>query len=123
MKKNIPITLKQKAACMLMLLALVWLTVSIPFVYESQKTFAKEKIAKSPTQTSANDDDSSSNPLNNTTEEKSSNNSSTTLSEEYLHQATEEANHFSTGIIALHVTHEDTYTAFHGELLCPPPNA
>jgi len=103
-----------------MLLALLWLTVSIPFVYENQQTFAKEKTGQSASHSNTADDD---NPLTTTTEEKNSDNPGGLLSEEYLHHADEDLNFVSNRLLSLHPAQEDTYTAFHGELLCPPPNA
>ena len=105
-----------------MLLTLLWLTVSIPFIYKAQQAIAKEKITAAHSQ-SANDDESAANPLTNTNEEKSSTNVNS-LSEEYLHHhALEEINHSAEAIARLHHANEATYVAFHGELLCPPPNA
>jgi len=120
MKKNSSISLRHKAACVLMLMALIWLTVSIPFVYECQKSFAKENISQS---SGYSNDDDSDNPLTTTTEEKNSDNASNLFSEEYLHHAAEEFNYVNYRLLSLHPTQESTYTAFHGELLCPPPNA
>lgn len=105
-----------------MLVTLLWLTMSIPFVYRAQQELLKEKIATSHHHAPDNDE-SSGNPLANTTEEKCSN-SFNSLSEEYLHHHIEED--FSCSLINTndyHHGHEDTYIAFHGELLCPPPNA
>lgn len=113
-------TIKHKVSSLFMLMALLWLTVSIPFVYSFQQKMAIEKIATA--QSAVDDNDSSDNPLNNTTEEKNGN-SLNTLSEEYLHHAHEEFNHIAEIIAHLHHAHESTYIAFHGELLCPPPNA
>jgi hypothetical protein len=105
-----------------MLLTLFWLTLSIPFVYKAQQQIAKEKIAASQDQ-SANEEESAGNPLTNTNEEKSGN-SFNTLSEEYLHHhCSEELNYSKEITNHLHHAQESTYIAFHGEMLCPPPNA
>ncbi|MBS1607179.1 MAG: hypothetical protein JSS70_00030 [Bacteroidetes bacterium] len=105
-----------------MLLTLFWLTLSIPFVYKAQQQIVKEKIAAAQDK-STNDEESSGNPLSNTNEEKSSN-SFNTLSEEYLHHHTsEELSHYRISTNHLHHAQESTYIAFHGEMLCPPPNA
>ena len=105
-----------------MLVTLLWLTMSIPFVYKAQQQISIENVGLTHNHTSA-DDESPGNPLSNTTEEKCSN-SFNSLSEEYLHH------HFDEGVYNLcknkgnyYHGHEDTYIAFHGELLCPPPNA
>src|SRR5215217_2073448 len=79
MKDKKPYSTLQKASSLLMLLALAWLTVSLPFVYNSQqlqKELVKETKAATP--------DDNSNPLANTTEEKTENGTNT-LSE-YLHE-------------------------------------
>ena len=120
MKKDTIISLRQKAACILMLMAVLWLTVSIPFVYENQKSLAKEKIGQSASHSQAAEDD---NPLTTTTEEKNSDNASSLFSEEYLHHGEGHVNFISYCLQSLHAAQEGTYTAFHGELLCPPPNA
>ena len=106
-----------------MLMALIWLTVSIPFVYECQKSFATENASHAARHSGYVNDDNADNPLTTTTEEKNSDNASNLFSEEYLHHAAEEFNHVSYRLLSLHPTQESTYTAFHGELLCPPPNA
>lgn len=113
--------MKLKVSSILMLVTLLWLTMSIPFVYNAQEKISQDKIVLSHNHT-ANDDESSDNPLSNTTEEKCTN-SFNTLSEEYLHHHfDEDFNHFSKNISDYHHGHEDTYVAFHGELLSPPPN-
>ncbi|MGC4035078.1 MAG: hypothetical protein QM764_03890 [Chitinophagaceae bacterium] len=120
MKRNSSISLTLKVSSVFMLLTLFWLTLSIPFVYKAQQQISKEKIAAS--DRSSDEESSPGNPLSNTNEEKCSNNFST-LSEEYLHHhAAEEMNHFVEIANHLHHQQEATYTAFHGELLCPPPN-
>jgi hypothetical protein len=99
--------------------ALLWLTVSLPFVYETQKKFAAEN-------TSANSNcahsgcDEEAGPFGNTTEEKAPGN--TTVSEEYLHD-----NHISEYIMGINsrnhkCENSSIYTAFHGEVQVPPPN-
>lgn len=105
------------AVCMI--LALLWLTISTPFVFRAQQKFAKVSQIESNSSVPAEDTESS-NPLGNTTEEKAPSNSS--LSEEYLHNCTghfhlisEELKHFS-------AAHADTYLAYHGELDAPPPD-
>jgi hypothetical protein len=100
-----------------MMLALLWLTVSTPFVYASQLQQAKqEQGCSSPICNS----DEESNPFGNSTEEKTP--SSTSFSEEYLHD-TDHSTEFFAGASPNHLSHNaGTYIAFHGELLGPPPN-
>ncbi len=66
-----------------MICALVWLTISAPFVYASMQEHAKQdKIENMGSPVSGNEEETA-NPFGNTTEEKAPSNSS--LSEEYLH--------------------------------------
>ena len=110
-----------KAAAAGMILALLWLTVSAPFVQAAQQELAAfHQSADSPCPSGSCDDENSS-PFGNATEEKAP--SSTNFSEEYLHD-------HHTGDHAVFISlqynkHGDagTYIAFHGELLVPPPNA
>ena len=114
LRKNIP-SFKEKVYSVLMLLALAWLTVSLPFVYAQQQA-QKEITQKQCKATSADDD---SNPLTNTTEEKTS--TSNTLSE-YLHTV-HITEHPSLLVVKSYNSHaSDLYLAFHPELICPPPD-
>ena len=120
-KMESSVSMKLKVSGAFMLVTLFWLTMSISVVYRAQQHIAKEKIALSHNHFS--NDKASDNPLSSTTEEKCSN-SFNTLTEEYLHHHSEEDfNSFSKNISDYHHGHEDTYIAFHGEMLCPPPNA
>ena len=105
-----------------MMVALLWLTVSAPFVSASQqKISGKDKIANAVSPAADPDDEETANPFGNNTEEKSSNTNSS-FSEEYLddHSISE---YFFT-IMSHYPKCKDagTYIAFHGELLVPPPN-
>lgn len=102
-----------------MMLALFWLTVSTPFVCAFQQEMAKHNLENH--QASTSGDEETSNPLGNSTEEKTVTNSSN-FSEEYMHDHPNV--HFvSVEIAAFHKSmNADTYNAFHGELLVPPPN-
>ncbi|MFC0774659.1 hypothetical protein [Terrimonas alba] len=108
----------QMASAVFMIMALLWLTISAPFVYAGQQEITKQSKA---TATTADDDDCA-NPFGNNTEEKAPGNSSS-FSEEYLHDQ-HHAEHFFSIIFRFHkCENADTYHAFHGELLVPPPNA
>ncbi|MGZ5189849.1 MAG: hypothetical protein ACXWCZ_02455 [Flavisolibacter sp.] len=111
----------QLASSVFMMVALLWLTISLPVVYSCQQDLAKyNHVAdvNSPIQTS---DEEAANPFGNSTEEKTPNGGSS-FSEEYLH------NHHNTDyffIVAsqLHSHFDaDTYLAYHGELDVPPPD-
>lgn len=110
-----------KAAALGMILALLWLTISAPFVQAAQKELAAfQKSCDSSVPPGGGEDENTS-PFGNATEEKAP--SSSTFSEEYLHDHHSDEHSFS---IALQYNkHGDagTYIAFHGELLVPPPNA
>ena len=112
-------SLFELGSSMVMILALLWLTVSIPFVYASQQ-MAKENNGKH-IAFSLCDSEEESNPLCNTTEEKSPN-SGTSFSEEYLHDNHSSDQFFGVDTAYHKCENADTYTAFHGEVQVPPPN-
>ena len=108
-------TFINKLAAICMMLMLLWLTISAPFVFAAQQELAKQEIKTSPSA-----DEESSNPYGNNTEEKAP--SSTSFSEEFLHD-TDKGDLFSLLIMRTHIIqNSDTYHAYHGELLVPPPN-
>ncbi|MGZ8509189.1 MAG: hypothetical protein ACXWWA_02385 [Chitinophagaceae bacterium] len=103
-----------------MILALLWLTISVPFVYASQQEFAKlAKMENSGSPLTGNEEETA-NPFGNTTEEKSP--SSSSFSEEFLHD--QHSTDCLFYIVQQHHKCENagTYIAFHGELIVPPPN-
>ena len=104
--------LKPVISSLFMMLALLWLTVSTPFVFASQRAQQTE-IQK---QTGSCEDK---NPFSTTTEEK--NESSVSTLSEYLHDVNSMNHHFTvlTRIYKCHTS--DLYYAFHPELLSPPP--
>ncbi len=104
-----------------MILALVWLTISTPFVFASQQELVKQgKIANTQSADTSNEEETAKPPVNNTEEKVP--NSGNSLSEEYLHD--HHIAHYFIPQVLLHHKCEnaDTYIAFHGELLVPPPN-
>lgn len=110
----------QKAGSVFMMLTLVWLTISIPYVYMSKLQLAADGVASvfSPT---THAEEESHNPFGNTTEEKGPNTNS--IAEEYLHDHHGSDNFFSFTSRIYNCTDSGTYHAFHGELLVPPPNS
>ncbi len=92
---------------------LMLLTVGLPVTYSSVAQWKK---------VSAPSDVADKNPYSNSTEEKAPKNS-LTLSEEYVHGSDYESSLalFQVSVAYIHA-HEATYVAFHGEMLCPPPN-
>lgn len=107
-------SLQHTVSAVIMMLMLAWLTVSIPFVYQSQQA-AIEQTSKQSSQSDKDDN----NPFTNTTEEKAPSN--TTINEEFLHHH-EELTHPSADILTHYNDHTfSVYVAFHGELISPPP--
>jgi hypothetical protein len=95
-----------------MMLALAWLTVSIPFVYNSQQQYQQVTQMETGVEEEAN-------PFANTTEEKSESGANT-LSE-YLHDMHNQAS-YDVVLDKYSKCHpSDLYYAFHPELISPPP--
>lgn len=110
-----------KGSALFMILALCWLTISTPFVFACQQEMAKLKMEDSRGPLNAQEDES--NPLGNNTEEKVPG-SANSLSEEYLHDHHITQPYLFSETSQYHkCENADTYIAFHGELLVPPPNA
>ncbi len=117
LKQNQTYTVTHKMSAVCMILMILWLTVSAPFVFASEQSLEKQCSSSVPL--SSNDDDSE-NPYGNNTEEKAP--SSTSFSEEYLHDF-DKSDLFSLLVASNHTIKDaDTYHAFHGELLVPPPD-
>lgn len=121
MKKNYRICKPfQLSSTVFMLLALLWLTVSLPFANAAQQTLTTDKT--NTTTPAPSDETSADNPLTNSSEEKASGTSGSSLSEEYLHHS-DDLIHENILFAGYHMMHTaDEYTAFHGEMLCPPPD-
>jgi hypothetical protein len=110
-------SISRKASAILMAIALLWLTVSLPVVYAAQQQLAGVEMS-SDTQADNTEDDTA-NPYGNNTEGKAP---STTVSEEYLHDH-HKSDYFYSIISRMHkFENADAYTAFHGEVQVPPPN-
>jgi hypothetical protein len=110
------------SSAVLMILALMWLTISAPFVYKSQKQlsqYAKSSSASAPLD--INEDETY--PFGNNTEEKAPGGNINSFSEEYLH-GHHNADYLLSIALQYHKIDEaGLYIAYHGELLVPPPNA
>ena len=114
-------SLLQQLSATFMILALLWLTVSAPFVVAAQQEISQHDKAANITSPLAGNEEEAANPFGNTTEEKAP--SSTTFSEEFLHDH-HKADYFFSVISQYHKCEDaDIYVAYHGELLVPPPNA
>lgn len=114
-------SLLQQVSATFMILALLWLTISAPFVIAAQQKIAKQDTATNSASPLAGNEEEAANPFGNTTEEKAP--SSSTFSEEFLHDH-HKADYFFSIISRYHKCEDaGTYVAYHGELLVPPPNA
>jgi hypothetical protein len=110
----------QLASAVFMILALLWLTISLPFVYDNQQEQTeKNKIVNNAS--SAENNEEASNPFGNTTEEKNPN-SSNSFSEEFLHDYHEHDHYFTISSQIRKCENVATYIAFHGDLEVPPPD-
>lgn len=114
-------TLFHKCTAVFLILALLWLTVSTPFVMSAQEKAKTAKSSHTSIPDNGNEEGTSKTP-GNATEEKVPN-SGNQFSEEYIH-GHDLSHHFFYVVSSYHkCENADTYTAFHGELLVPPPNA
>ena len=97
-----------------MMIALLWLTVSTPFVYASQQeSAANHKSAKACDNLPVDEEES--NPLGNSTEEKTP--AGVSLSEEYLHDHHSSDYYFLVASQFHKFDDAGIYIAFHGECL------
>ncbi len=112
----------QKGSAVFMILTLLWLTISTPFVIAGQQEIAKMEKMSDSQACAPETEQETDNPLGTTNEEKTPG-ASSSFSEEYLHENHD--NHYFISILSLYNKCEnaDTYHAYHGELLVPPPNA
>lgn len=104
-------------SCAIMVLALLWLTVSTPFVYSQQQMLLQQNIEAD----ISIELEEEANPFANTTEEKTESGSNT-LSE-YLHDL-HLHEQYTIGLAKFTKCHpSDLYYAFHPELISPPPES
>lgn len=101
------------ASCLFMVFALLWLTVSLPFVNYTQEIL-EEQVA-------GNSEGGESNQQNLPTEEKTESGSNT-LSE-YLHDHHHEMHQGDLINTGYKIDPDDTYLAFHPDLVLLPPEA
>ena len=122
MTRNKTYTRLHLVSAVLMIVALAWLTVSIPFVFESQKQLAEISKMSSDQSPLAGSEEESGNPFgNNSTEEKAPK-SLNTFSEEYLHDHYRSDHLFALALQYHKHENAGIYIAYHGEPLVPPPN-
>jgi hypothetical protein len=120
MKASEIYTTKEKSWGILMILALLWLTVSLPIVNDAREQLAKQSLTTIPLDDSPIESCEDTNPLSNSVEEKSG---SSSILEEYLHHAHEGLTPGSPYLSHIDPNSYDVYIAFHGELLSPPPES
>jgi hypothetical protein len=120
MKKNRKkYTKLQLASAVLMIAALLWLTISAPFVTAAQQQLAKQERVSGTNSPLAGTEEESTNPFGNNTEEKAPGNS---FSEEYIHDH-HSTDHFVFLASKFHKGEDaGIYIAFHGDIHVPPPN-
>ncbi|HWI89696.1 MAG TPA: hypothetical protein VNT20_00420 [Flavisolibacter sp.] len=97
-----------------MIVTLLWLTVSTPFVFKAQQEQKKEAQGQSKQSDNTN-------PFSNTTEEK--NESSVNTLSEYLHEPPTLENNFIVLTTLYKLYSSKIYLAHHPELLSPPPES
>lgn len=112
--KNLTYGVAQKLASIFLMISLLWLTVSTPFVNACHQT-QQDITHEAPT----GFDDT--NPFSNTTEEKTE--SSVSSLSEYLHEINSHHRHFVILDNTIKCHPDDIYFAFHPELISPPPEA
>ena len=112
---------RQLFSAVFMILALLWLTVSAPFVYSSQQQIAALHDISDTTSPLDGGEEEAANPFGNTTEEKKPSGGNS-FSEEYLHHHHFDENFFSVISSSHQSETAGVYTAFHGEVQVPPPN-
>ena len=106
-----------------MFAALIWLTVSIPFVNAARELQLKIEKSSDINAPISNNEEEAANPFSSTTEEKAPSGGTISINEEYLHDNHHSENFFSIESQYRNCENADTYHAYHGELLVPPPNA
>lgn len=106
--------LRHVISSLLLIMTLLWLTVSTPFVFKAQQEQKKE------TQKQSKQTDNT-NPFSNTTEEK--NESGVNTLSEYLHEPPSIENNFITLTRLYKLYSSKIYFGHHPELISPPPEA
>ena len=121
MKAPVFYTIFQKACSVVMILALLWLTVSLPYVTDARALIAEQTSTAIPAVEQPVENTEEANSLANSVEEKVPSNSS--VLEEYLHHHNEELTPDNPRLSHIDKHSSDLYAAFHGELLSPPPES
>lgn len=120
-KKERTYTFFQRASSFFLLATLLWLIASPLFAFACQQESAKQqKILSASSAAPTGDNNENEGASSNGLEEKMP--SVTNLSEEFIYEY--KSNYFYLIIVLTYYKQEnaDSYIAFHGELLVPPPN-
>ena len=120
MKVLQPYNFFQRLSAIMMIVALSWLTISAPFIFEQQQKSAKQNASATADLPIA-DTEEEANPFSGSTEEKAPK-TLNSFSEEYLHDHHQSEYFFSIASTFHKCEDAGTYVAYHGELLVPPPN-
>jgi len=120
MKRSAIYTAKEKFWGIFMILALLWLTVSLPVVDNARDQLAGQTSSATVPTDDNPVEESEDNPLSNSVEEKCGN---TSLLEEYIHHSHEPLASCNLQLSHIDSNSYDLYIAFHGELLSPPPES
>ncbi len=121
-KQKATYSIVNKVAAVLMMLTLVWLTICTPFVMQMQERLSKQSLtAEKASFPNGSEEESTGFPGSNTDEKAP--NGLTNLAEEFLHHHSSHQHLFSQLEKIQGGESTPIYTAFHGELLVPPPNA
>jgi hypothetical protein len=113
---------RDKAWGILMIFALLWLTISLPFVMEAKEKLSQQTLLSIPLHDMPVENcEDTANPLSNSVEEKAPGNAS--ILEEYIHHTHEMLHADNPGLSHIDKHSSDLYCAFHGELLSPPPES
>lgn len=115
-----PYSFFQRVSAIMMIIALSWLTISAPFVFEQQQKIAKQNSAACADLPISGTEEEA-NPFSGSTEEKAPK-TLNTFSEEYLHNHHQSEYFLSIASQFHKCENAGTYVAYHGELLVPPPN-
>ena len=122
MKANQLYSTREKAWGILMIFALLWLTISLPFVMEAKENLAIQSLISIPLNDMPVENcEDTTNPLSNSVEEKAPGNAS--ILEEYLHHTHVLLHAYNPELSHIDKHSSDLYCAFHGELLSPPPES
>lgn len=116
--RNTKYRFKECTLSIFLMITLVWLTISAPFVFDAKKKLQKSNITASVSDINQSIEENS-NPFAGLNEEKCSSNSNT-LSE-YLHEHFHMPELSESELIHESYTGGSIYVAYYGELLSPPP--